>query len=99
MRNIRSYGLYKSINSDFIINKLSIIPFIYKGDIKIVKKELDYIINKYPIYNNFINYYFKINKLPFFIDKSLNYSDIPLDCRTNNYIDIYNRYIKKSSWK
>ena len=54
MRNVRSYGLYKSNNSDLIINKLSIIPIIYKGDIKIVNKELDYIINKYPIYNNFI---------------------------------------------
>ena len=89
MRNIRTYGLYKSNNkqlSDIIINKLSIIPIIYKGDIKIVNKELDNIINNYPIYINFINNYFKINKLPFFIDKSLNYSDIPLDCRTNNYI-------------
>ena len=66
MRNIRSYGLYKSNNkklSDFIINKLSIMPIIYKGDIKIVNKELDYIINNYPIYSNFINFeYILINR-------------------------------------
>ena len=32
--------------------------------------------------------------MPFFIDKSLNYPDLSLDCRTNNYIENYNRYIK-----
>ena len=28
------------------------------------------------------------------MDKSLDYSTIPLDCRTNNYIESYNYYLK-----
>ena len=34
--------------------------------------------------------YFKKNKLNFFKDNSLNYNDIPLDFRTNNFLENYN---------
>lgn len=49
---------------------------------------------KYPIYKNFINTFFIENKFQYFLDKSLDYSTIPLDCRMNNYIESYNYYLK-----
>lgn len=49
---------------------------------------------KYPIFKNFINSYFIENKLRYFTDKSLDFSTITLDCRTNNYIESYNYYLK-----
>ena len=38
---------------------------------------LNTICEKYQIYDNFINNYFKIYKIPYFIDQSLNYNNIP----------------------
>ena len=50
--------------------------------------------SKYPKYYNFINQYFKVNKLDYFKDLLLNYSTIPNDCRSNNYLENYNGFIK-----
>ena len=88
MRNIKAYGLYKKHDkstSDIIIQKLSSLPFIYKGDIKKIKNFINNIIEEYPKYTNFLNNYFMVNKFTFFEDQSLNYFRIPKDCRTNNY--------------
>ena len=75
------------------------LPFIYKGEIKKVKIFIKNIIEEYPLYTNFLNNYFIANKLTFFEDQSLNYFRIPKDCRTNNYLENYNGYIKKQLGK
>ena len=38
--------------------------------------------------------YFKVNKMQYFEDNSLNYNIIPDDCRTNNFLENYNGFIK-----
>ena len=102
IRNIKSYGLYNKANknqSNIIIYKLGKLPFTYKGDIKYVIQETQNIINKYPIYKNFIeNYFLKIHK-EYFIDKSLDFSNIPNDCRSNSFLENYNIYIKQNLGK
>ena len=102
LRNIKSYGLYKNnmkIESNKLLRILSNIPFIYKGNIDIVNKILEHIKVKFVQYNNFIDNYFIPNKIQYFIDNSLNYSIIPDDCRTNNFLENYNGYLKKSLGK
>ena len=84
----------QDIISNKIIKTLSVFPILYKGDISFINKTLKNICNEYPKYTNFIENYFKINKLKYFIDDSLNYSNIPIDCRTNNFIENYNSFIK-----
>ena len=66
---------------NIIINKLSILPIIYEGKIKIIED----ILTNYLNYRSFIENYFIINKIPYFKDNSLNYHSIPEDCRTNNF--------------
>ena len=97
VRNIRSYGLYKDEmkkQSNEVIKILSSIPYNYKGNIEIVNKILEDTKKLYKYHSNFIENYFKINKMPYFIDNSLNYDIIPDDCRTNNFLENYNGYIK-----
>ena len=55
--------------------------------------------NEYPKYTNFIDEYFIPNKLDYFKDLSLDYSRIPQDCRTNNYLENYNGFIKSQLGK
>ena len=59
-----------------------------------IQDKLINICLKYPKYDNFINNYFRIHKIPYFIDQSLNYNNIPQYCRTNNFLENYNGYIK-----
>ena len=66
---------------------------------KKIDNKLNNIIKKYPIYENYINNYFKENKLEYFKDFSLDYNRIPKDCRTNNYLENYNGYIKNQLGK
>ena len=97
VRNIRSYGLYKDEmkkQSNEVIKILSSILYIYKGNIEIVNKILEDTKKSHKYHSNFIENYFKINKMPYFIDNSLNYDIIPDDCRTNNFLENYNGYIK-----
>ena len=97
IRNIRKYGLYKSemkIISNEVIKILSSIPFVYKGNIEIVKKILEETKSKYKNYSNYIDNYLINNKMQYFIDNSLNYNIIPEDCRTNNFLENYNGYLK-----
>ena len=98
IRNIKSYGLYNKANketSDKIIKILSLLPIVYNGNINIIDNQLNDIKCKYPKYSNFINNYFIPNKLEYFKNNSLNYNSIPKECRTNNYLENYNGYIKK----
>ena len=53
----------------------------------------------YPFYENFINNYFLKNHLNYFKDNSLNYSNIPKDCRSNSFLENYNGYIKQKLGK
>ena len=97
IRNLRTYGLYKNEmknTTNEVIKILSSIPFIYKGKIEIVKKIIEETKSKYPNYSNFIDNYFINNKMQYFKDNSLNYSIIPDDCRTNNFLENYNGYLK-----
>ena len=66
---------------------------------KIFEKECNRISKKYPNHLNFINNYFINNKKNFFEDQSLNYHLIPLDCRTNSFLENYNGYIKSKLGK
>ena len=50
--------------------------------------------SQFPEYNNFLTNYFEKNFEPFFLDKSLDYQSIPSNCRTNNFLENYNGYIK-----
>ena len=43
--------------------------------------------------------FFIKNKMLYFKDNSLNYNNIPDDCRTNNYLENYNGYIKNQLGK
>ena len=97
MRNIRSYGLYKKEDeqlSDKIINKLSLLAIKYKGNLEYLKKKLNQYTRKYTKYENFINNYFIKEKYKYFEDNSLNYDLVPINFRTNNFLENYNRYIK-----
>ena len=86
--NIRKYELYdnsQKSTSNLIIKILSDFPFYYKVYYNIIY--LNYIIEKYPKYNNFINNYFIKYIISSFKNLSLDYYSIPYDCHTNNYLD------------
>ena len=53
----------------------------------------------YPLYYNFIDNYFMINKKKFYIDGSLNYLQVPINCKTCNFLENYNGYIKSKLGK
>lgn len=102
MRNLRNYGLMKKKykeNSLKLLSNLGNLPFIYKGDIKIFEKECKSLSELFPDHSNFINNYFLENKKKYFEDQSLNYNLIPKDCRTNNFLENYNGYIKSKLGK
>ena len=102
IKNIRNYGLYKKehkINSDYIIKKLSYLPITYNGDYKICQNTLKNLKSKFPEYENFLTNYFEKNFETFFLDKSLDYQSIPSNCRTNNFLENYNGYIKSQLGK
>ena len=74
-------------------------PFIYRSDVSIIKKICDDIIEKYPEYYNYITNYLLPLKMKYFEDNSLNYFDVPKDCRSNSFLENYNGYIKEKLWK
>ena len=65
----------------------------------IFDEECNRLAKKYPYHNNFINNYFIVNKRKFFENQSLNYLNIPKDCRTNNFLENYNGYLKEKLGK
>ena len=65
MKNLRTYGLMKKKfkeESLKLLKKLGNLPFIYKGDIKILEKECKTLSEIFPDHSNFINNYFLENK-------------------------------------
>ena len=102
IKNTRNCGLYKKehkINSDFIIKKLSYLPIIYNGDYNICLNTLKMLKFKFPEYDNFLSNYFEKTFEPYFLNKSLDYQSIPSNCRTNNFLENYNGYIKSQLGK
>ena len=49
---------------------------------------------KFPKYNNYILNYFVKNKKEFFKNGDYDYSKIPLDCKSNSFLENYNKYLK-----
>ena len=102
LRNLKSYGLYKDSikeESQNLLKDLGKIPFYYNGDMNIFDEECKRLKKKYINHNNFINNYFVFNKRKFFENQSLNYHNIPNDCRTNNFLENYNGYLKEKLGK
>ena len=97
LRNIRIYGLYKKELKDVAdkaLYLLAVLPLEYNRDIDTVKKKLNNITKKFPLFSNYINNYFMEKKLKDFEDNSLYYKKITKECRTNNFLENYNGYIK-----
>ena len=99
LRNIKIYGLYKNENCKNVLKELSLLPFLYKGELNFVLEKLKKLESLYPKFKNFIENYFIKNKMLYFKDNSLNYNNIPHDCRTTNYLENYNGYIKNQLGK
>ena len=102
IRNARAYGLMnkknKNINIDLtyeIIKEVSLIPFLYNGNLKFVYNKIDELVNKNPYYKNFLYNYFLQNKIQYFKDNSYNYNLCPIDCRSNSILERYNKTIKQ----
>ena len=85
--------------SNLILYKLGELPFRFKGNIQYIENECKTLIKNYPHYENFINNYFLKNHLEYFKDGSLNYTNIPKDCRSNSFLENYNGYIKEKLGK
>ena len=53
LRNLKTFGLYKQkykAESEIILDRLGLIPMLYKGDMKIFNQECDNLCKKYPRY-------------------------------------------------
>ena len=70
------------------------IPLIYKGNIETFNNIIENIIFKFPKYSNFIRNYFVKNKKELFTNGDYNYSKIPQDCKSNSFLENYNKYLK-----
>ena len=49
VRNLKSYGLFKNENSNFILKSLSNLPFLYNGDLNKISDELNNISKNIPL--------------------------------------------------
>ena len=79
-----------------MLNELGLLPLQYKGDINLINNKLNQLIQNYPRFEHIIENYFKVNKLPYFINGDYNYNDLPIDCRSNSYLENYNLYMKQN---
>ena len=98
IKAIKTYGLFINKNkeaSKLIIKKLCNLPFLYKGNINFAYNTLDIIKKEFPIYINITNEYFIKYKIKYFNDSSLNYYNLPKDCRTNNPLENYTGFLKR----
>ena len=77
-----------------VLNEIGIIPLIYKGNMNKFNDLINKIIDSHPDYEEFITDYFIKNKKIYFQDGTYNYNLLPFDCRTNNSLESYNKYLK-----
>ena len=68
-------------------------PFFYIIDPNIIDKIRNEYLEKFPIYDEFMNYFYD-NWLIYFKNGMLNYRKIEKKYRSNSYIENYNRRIK-----
>ena len=74
------------------MKELSMLPTIYNGNMNQIIKKIKILKKKYPLYTNFLDNYFVVNKSEYF--KDVFYQKIPKDCRTNNYLENCDGFIK-----
>ena len=103
IRNFKKAGLYKKNSKDGeknecknVINELGLLPINYNGDINYIINSLNEIVENYPNFKNIIEKYFKRYKMEYFINGDYNYSELPIDCRSNSYLENYNLFIKQN---
>lgn len=71
------------------------IPFKYKGQIKIFDDICNEIITEYPLFTNYIKNYFINTKRIYFLIGNYDYHNIPNDCKSNSFLENYNKYLKE----
>ena len=99
LRNNHLYNKENKIESDNLINDLGLIPLMYKGKMDLFNSLIDKIIKKYEKYADFINEYFMKYKKLYFHNGIYNYELIPVDCRSNSFLENYNHYLKDNLGK
>ena len=75
---------------------MGLLPLIYNGDIKNFNNFCQKLKNGYPNYNNFIENYFIPKKLNYFLNGEYNFDKIREDCKSNSFLENYNKYLKWS---
>ena len=97
LKNIKEFGLYNSkfkIYSDIVIKKLGLLPLLYNGNMSYFYNYLDNLKKEYPYYINYINNYYIKYYSEYFKNNEYNYNILPEDCKSNSFIENYNKYIK-----
>ena len=87
------------IRSKEIISRLGLLPLNYKGNIDYFDSFLNNLKKDFPEFINVLNNYFIKYKRHFFLSGEYNYNNLPMDCRSNSYIENYNLYLKKNLGK
>ena len=93
----KNLNLY--LKSKEIVNHLGLLPLEYQGNIEAFDKFIIDLKSKYPDFINFFNNYFIKYKRQFFVSGEYNYNNLPIDCRSNSYIENYNLYLKRKLGK
>ena len=82
--------------NQIIIDELSLLPISHNGNKNVVIDVLHNLKINYIGYKEYIDEYFIKYKHKYFTDISYNYSLTPIDCRSNSYLETYNKYIKNN---
>ena len=100
IRNFKKAGLYKkNLKIEKIMNvitELGLLPIKYNGDINYINNSLNELEENYPNFKNIIENYFKKYKMEYFINGDYNYNELPIDCRSNSYLENYNLFINQN---
>ena len=86
-------------DSKYIVNELTKLCIDYNGSINYIYEKINTFKTKYPKFSKFLENYFIKNKLKYFISGEMNYNLIPEDCRSNSYLENYNKLFKQSLGK
>ena len=97
LKNIKEFGLYNSkfkVYSDIVIKKLGLLPLLYNGNMSYFYNYLDNLKKEYPYYINYINNYYIKYYSEYFKNNEYNYNILPEDCKSNSFLENYNKFIK-----